>query len=77
MDAFLTSTLLVAIAEMALARNIGCTLDSITDHRSAFGEDQARYVVTGDIADAAMAAGVNVHPIGITGGDQRRPKAVR
>lgn len=62
--------LLVAIAEMALAGNMGCTLDSITDHRSAFGEDQARYVVTGDIADAAMAAGVNVHPIGITGGDQ-------
>jgi phosphoribosylformylglycinamidine synthase len=38
--------LLVAIAEMALAGRIGARLDPIDDLAEAFGEDQARYVVT-------------------------------
>lgn len=38
--------LLVALAEMALAGGIGCTLDQPLDAAQAFGEDQGRYVVT-------------------------------
>jgi phosphoribosylformylglycinamidine synthase len=38
--------LLVAIAEMALAGGIGARLDCLVDAAAAFGEDQARYVVT-------------------------------
>ncbi|HZF46606.1 MAG TPA: phosphoribosylformylglycinamidine synthase subunit PurL, partial [Sphingomonadaceae bacterium] len=38
--------LLVAIAEMALAGGIGAQLDVELDAAKAFGEDQARYVVT-------------------------------
>ncbi|USI73645.1 phosphoribosylformylglycinamidine synthase subunit PurL [Sphingomonas morindae] len=38
--------LLVAIAEMALAGGIGATLDDVRDAATAFGEDQARYIVT-------------------------------
>jgi|TARA_R100000501_G_scaffold10060_3_gene19935 phosphoribosylformylglycinamidine synthase len=37
--------LLVAVTEMALAGDKGATLDAL-DHPAAFGEDQARYVVT-------------------------------
>jgi phosphoribosylformylglycinamidine synthase len=38
--------LLVAIAEMALAGRVGARLDALENAARAFGEDQARYVVT-------------------------------
>jgi len=38
--------LLVALAEMALAGRIGCTLDKELSTAEAFGEDQSRYLVT-------------------------------
>ncbi len=68
--------LLVAIAEMALAGNIGATLDlpaGALPHAWLFGEDQARYIVAvggepGRILDEAAAAGVDAKPIGVTGG---------
>ncbi|MCF8706549.1 phosphoribosylformylglycinamidine synthase subunit PurL [Rhizorhapis sp. SPR117] len=61
--------LLVAVAEMALAGNIGATLEEIGDHFTAFGEDQARYVVTSRNAEAIQAAGIPMTRIGTTGGD--------
>lgn len=61
--------LLVAVAEMALAANIGATLESIPDAATAFGEDQARYIVTTRNAAAFEAAGVPLTRIGTTGGD--------
>jgi phosphoribosylformylglycinamidine synthase len=60
--------LLVALAEMALAGGIGCTVDGALDAASAFGEDQSRYLVTTP-ADAQLSApGVMVRRIGTTGG---------
>ncbi len=58
--------LLVAIAEMAIAGDIGATLDAL-DHAAAFGEDQGRYVVTAreGVLDNAP---VPVSKIGTTGG---------
>lgn len=38
--------LLVALAEMALSGDKGCTLDAPLNAAQAFGEDQSRYVVT-------------------------------
>ena len=38
--------LLVALAEMALAGGIGCVLEVALDTPGAFGEDQARFIVT-------------------------------
>src|SRR3546814_13376423 len=68
--------MLDAVTEMALAGNIGAILEpdaGIALHAWAFGEDQARYVVTSangaDISEAARAAGVPVAVIGRTGGD--------
>ncbi len=68
--------LLVAIAEMAMAKGIGAKLDAPqggAPHAYWFGEDQARYVVTttsaADIEARAKAAGVPVARIGTTGGD--------
>ncbi|AUW59927.1 phosphoribosylformylglycinamidine synthase subunit PurL [Sphingobium sp. SCG-1] len=61
--------LLVAIAEMALAGGIGATLEEIGDHFTAFGEDQARYIVTSAVADTIQAAGIPMTRIGTTGGD--------
>ncbi len=60
--------LLVALAEMAMASGIGCELEQIGDHFTAFGEDQARYVVTSAIADTIQAAGIPMTRIGTTGG---------
>jgi phosphoribosylformylglycinamidine synthase len=70
--------LLVAVAEMAMAANIGARLDAVPEdiaaHAFWFGEDQARYVVTVKAADAqavlarAAASGVLVQRIGTTGG---------
>ena len=68
--------LLVAVAEMALAGVVGAILEpeaGLPLHAWAFGEDQARYVVTSaqgaDVVEAARAAGVPVSVIGRTGGD--------
>ena len=60
--------LLVALAEMAMASGIGCQLEQIGDHFTAFGEDQARYVVTSAVADQIQAAGIPMTRIGTTGG---------
>jgi len=72
--------LLVAIAEMAMASNIGATLElspgGIPPHGFWFGEDQARYVVTApalalpEIEAAAKTAGVSAMRLGLTGGEQ-------
>ena len=60
--------LLVALAEMAMASGIGCSLEEIGDHFTAFGEDQARYVVTSAIAETIQAAGIPMTRLGTTGG---------
>jgi phosphoribosylformylglycinamidine synthase len=67
----------VAVAEMALAGNIGMTMTVVPQIQNAgailFGEDQGRYVVTtGDpdqVRAAANAAQLFAVPIGTTGGD--------
>ncbi len=64
--------LLVALAEMALAGDVGITLTTPGDHGFWFGEDQARYVVAVTdsaalLADAA-AAGVPTRRLGRAGG---------
>ncbi len=56
--------LIVAVAEMALAGKIGATLDAMTT-AEAFGEDQARYVVT-TAADVTIPGAIR---IGTTGGN--------
>ncbi len=71
--------LLVALAEMAMAGDIGATLDAPPDdipaHAYWFGEDQARYIVTvaAGKVDAVLArarnASVLVSQIGKTGGE--------
>jgi phosphoribosylformylglycinamidine synthase len=71
--------LLIALAEMAMASNIGAQLlaapSSIVPHAYWFGEDQARYIVTVPAADAGLVlakmrgAGVPCARIGTTGGD--------
>src|SRR5579871_294642 len=72
--------LLVALAEMAMASNIGATLDSppagMPAHAFWFGEDQARYALTAKPADvprivaAAGDNGVPLRVVGTTGGRQ-------
>ncbi|MFC7498770.1 phosphoribosylformylglycinamidine synthase subunit PurL [Enterovirga sp. GCM10030262] len=64
--------LLVAVAEMALAGNIGAALEQIGDHATAFGEDQGRYVVTSRNPETIQAAGFPMTRIGTTGGDSIR-----
>jgi phosphoribosylformylglycinamidine synthase len=69
--------LLVTVAEMALAGGIGSTIepDWASDTplvAQMFGEDQGRFVVTGDaeaILARAAAAGLPARRIGVTGGD--------
>ena len=61
--------LLVALAEMALAGNIGCSLDALGGPAAAFGEDQGRYVVTTGQPDRVEAAGIPVRRIGTVGGE--------
>jgi phosphoribosylformylglycinamidine synthase II len=65
--------MLVAVAEMALAGGIGAEIGD-PSHSRAFGEDQARYVVTTANSDAVMAAaltaGVFACRLGVTGGDK-------
>lgn len=63
---------LVALAEMALASDIGCALAIDDSPGFWFGEDQARYIITTNQPDAfeqkAHAAGVPFLELGITGG---------
>ncbi|MGI4952267.1 MAG: phosphoribosylformylglycinamidine synthase subunit PurL [Janthinobacterium lividum] len=64
--------LLVAVAEMAMASEIGADLDLDASHAVWFGEDQGRYLVAvadpaGLLAAAAVAA-VPAKAIGTTGG---------
>lgn len=70
--------LAVALAEMALAGNIGATLaieSVLPRHGFLFGEDQARYLLTAAsekaeaISAAAAAEGIACCIIGTTGGD--------
>ncbi len=69
--------LMVALCEMALAADIGCTLTDpgAPRHGLLFGEDQGRYVVTARarnvkaIMAAVDAMGIAVKVIGSTGGD--------
>jgi phosphoribosylformylglycinamidine synthase len=69
--------LLVAVAEMALAGALGCTItvpdDARSDHAWLFGEDQGRYLLAIDDADAllqrAETAGVTAQAIGTIGGE--------
>ena len=56
--------LLVALAEMALAGNIGCGLTIQLDTAKAFGEDQGRYILCAR-ADELIENAVR---IGIVGG---------
>ena len=63
--------LLVAVAEMALAGDMGCELEPLGGVGQAFGEDQARYVVT--FPDEGVDFGpVPLTRIGTTGGDAIR-----
>jgi phosphoribosylformylglycinamidine synthase len=57
--------LLVALAEMALAGGLGCSLDTALNAAQAFGEDQGRYVVTAPASEELE----NAVPIGKIGGD--------
>jgi phosphoribosylformylglycinamidine synthase len=67
---------LVAVAEMALAGNLGAELvagpDGMAPHEFWFGEDQARYVLAVDdaldIIAAAEAAGVPAATLGFSAG---------
>ena len=61
--------LLVALTEMALASGRGCVLTDIGDALTAFGEDQARFVVTSAHADHIQAAGISVTQIGTVSGN--------
>jgi phosphoribosylformylglycinamidine synthase len=66
--------LAVTLAEMALAGDIGATIDEDGDAGFWFGEDQARYVVTTAEPDTLRYVlgmrGEIVHAIGTTGGDR-------
>jgi phosphoribosylformylglycinamidine synthase len=66
--------LLVALAEMALAGNIGAELSEPLDTAAAFGEDQARYVVTAPPGyyESLIETPVALRRIGTTGGDALR-----
>jgi phosphoribosylformylglycinamidine synthase subunit PurL len=67
--------LLVAVAEMAMAGNLGATVaaaNSVSAHAFWFGEDQSRYVLTtndpASVIGRLTAAGVPVARLGTTGG---------
>jgi phosphoribosylformylglycinamidine synthase II len=71
--------LLVALAEMAMARGLGASVavpeTAATTHGFLFGEDQARYVISAApsavdaITAAAAKAGVEAKVLGTVGGD--------
>jgi phosphoribosylformylglycinamidine synthase II len=56
----------LAVIEMAMASGLGASLTALT-HEQLFGEDQARYVVTGSpaILDAAAKAGIPAVQVGM------------
>jgi phosphoribosylformylglycinamidine synthase subunit PurL len=66
---------LTAVAEMAIASNIGAKLDIAQDSGRAFGEEQSRYIITASpenaehILQKAPELGVAALVIGATGGD--------
>ncbi len=66
--------LAAAVIEMAMASDLGANLDAM-NHESLFGEDQARYVLTCGVSEAAKiitqahVKGIDVMRIGtVTGG---------
>ncbi len=68
----------VGLAEMALAGEVGATIDSLPsgpEHAVLFGEDQARYLVVApperaqSIELEAKARGIVLMTLGSTGGD--------
>jgi len=68
--------LVVAAAEMALASDVGVSLDATSAahaHAFLFGEDQGRYLIATDGAERLVAraheAGVPVATVGVAGGD--------
>jgi phosphoribosylformylglycinamidine synthase II len=64
--------LLVALAEMAMAGDMGCRIDASGDAAFWFGEDQSRYVISTPQPEAfnaqARKAGVSLTKLGETGG---------
>jgi phosphoribosylformylglycinamidine synthase len=69
--------LAVALAEMAIAGDVGCTValdfaGEMPAHAALFGEDQGRYLLTtadpAALLEAATEAGVTAAAIGTTGG---------
>ena len=66
--------LLVSLAEMAMAGNIGAEIKTPEENAWLFGEDQARYLLTcvnaQTLLDRAKSAGVPASMIGTTGGQQ-------
>lgn len=64
--------LLITIAEMSMASEIGCKIEGPVDAGFWFGEDQARYVITAKDADAVLAkldaAAIPHMNLGQTGG---------
>ena len=71
--------LYVAVAEMALAGDVGADISTsgvdLPAHAALFGEDQGRYVVATDPANAdtiierASQSGIDIRTLGRTGGD--------
>ncbi|MDP1632571.1 MAG: phosphoribosylformylglycinamidine synthase subunit PurL [Caulobacter sp.] len=68
--------LIIAAADMALASNLGLTLDATSPgnaHPFLFGEDQARYLIATNDPDALLAAaaeaGLHACIVGHAGGD--------
>jgi len=64
--------LLVALAEMAMARGIGLSIEQKGDAGFWFGEDQGRYVIAtanaGALLEKAKVAGIPIAKLGQTGG---------
>ena len=72
--------LAVAVAEMAMAGDLGATLPAVPDgalpaHAYLFGEDQGRYLIAvpaeaaADLLYSASAQGIDAATVGIVGGD--------
>ncbi|EJL30226.1 phosphoribosylformylglycinamidine synthase II [Novosphingobium sp. AP12] len=57
--------LIVALAEMALASGLGCTLDADLTTAQAFGEDQSRYLLTAP-AGTELPGAVKIGTVGGT-----------
>jgi phosphoribosylformylglycinamidine (FGAM) synthase-like enzyme len=63
--------LLVTIAEMALAGKIGAVIDPVPSTAAAFGEDQARYVVT-TASDVTIPGAIRIGSVGGHGIEETR-----